>query len=87
MEDHTYRLSNVIKNGDKSYRCIQKKLLIQNHNRSGQQTIVKTLNEYNHRVDPQKTITTDPDSKTIVKTLNEYNHSVDPQKTTFLRVF
>jgi hypothetical protein len=24
FDDHTYRLSNVLKNGDKSYRCTKK---------------------------------------------------------------
>jgi len=33
----------------------KKKLQSQNHNRCGQQTIVKTLNEHNHGVDSQKT--------------------------------
>ena len=54
--DDTYRLSNILKNGDKSYRCTKNKSCkVRITTDADSKTTVKTLNEHNHGVDPQKT--------------------------------
>ena len=55
FDDHTYRLSNVLRNGDKSYRCTKKSCKARITTDADRKTIVKNLHEHNHGVDPQKT--------------------------------
>ena len=54
--DDTYRLSDILKNGDKSYRCTKNKSCkVRITTDADSKTIVKNLHEHNHGVDPQKT--------------------------------
>jgi hypothetical protein len=51
-----YKLSNVLKNGDKSYRwCTNKSFKARITTDADSKTIVKNHHEHNHGVDPQKT--------------------------------
>lgn len=55
FDEHRYRLSNVLKNGDKSYRCTKKSCKARITTDSESKTIVKALHEHNHNVDQRKT--------------------------------
>lgn len=54
FDDHIYRLSNVLKNGDKSFRCTKKTCKARITTDADSKTIIKTLNEHNHGVNQQK---------------------------------
>ena len=48
FDNYTYRLPNVLKNGDKSYRCT-KKVAKPESTDADRKIIIKTVNEHNFR--------------------------------------